>query len=448
MSNKRLKLGDSVEERSAYVDEELLKHSFNQDLIPLEARQNKYKAITDKNLDPIQPFAFYRATAHLYWKDFGNSETMKKYPADCWLLGDAHVSNIGAFQNAVGDAIDDPTKNEIIFDLNDFDEAVFSDFKFDVWRMAISIVLVLDGLREKAKESDKPDFDVEAAVTSFISAYLKCVRSPNTFIEEDCPSFSKFMRKLEDKKLDARTDTINKWTKDDDHEIFNLELVDKEYGTKRLKVPGNKAKKEIKNILKKYFKVNDVAIRLGAGIGSQGLMRYYGLVNNDSILDIKQQPEPSASLAFPSRDVFNPFNGTRVIHGTRKLLRETDWPKHLGTIRISNEALIDEGVKGLPENGFSDFSVRELNISKKSLDFVEDFKKKDILRMPSRWGSILGNGHRRSSPLFVEAIKNQPADFESEFTRLSIDVAKEYAAQVNSDFLSFSTSATISQSLQ
>src|SRR6185436_6889153 len=95
------------------------------------SRDEKYAAMKES------PFAFFRGTNHLYWGDFGTSDDLAFYGATpasrTWLAGDMHVDNTGAF---------DDDEGTIVFGINDFDEAVIADYQLDVWRMAVSLVLV------------------------------------------------------------------------------------------------------------------------------------------------------------------------------------------------------------------------------------------------------------------------------------------------------------------
>lgn len=102
------------------------------------------------------PNVFYRATALLFWKDFGAGNWGKedgnnihledlvllddaKYEDGTplspmstwtWVTGDQHLSNFGAWRNRGG---------EVVFSVNDFDEAAIYDFHIDVLRIAVSI---------------------------------------------------------------------------------------------------------------------------------------------------------------------------------------------------------------------------------------------------------------------------------------------------------------------
>ena len=100
---------------------------------------------------------FYRATAILFWKDFGSGHwgrdqnrsidlddlvslrdatyedgitPVSPMSAWTWTTGDQHLSNFGAWRNRGG---------EVVFSVNDFDEAAIYDFHVDVLRVAVSI---------------------------------------------------------------------------------------------------------------------------------------------------------------------------------------------------------------------------------------------------------------------------------------------------------------------
>ena len=123
---------------------------------------------------------FYRATAHLFWEDFvrggwghfdfssdlgiattlADGSPIVRTSAWTWVTGDQHLSNFGAWKNR---------NKDVVFGVNDFDEAVgydcpegrwprpanpsthppadlsappqvIYDFQMDVWRVAVSVV--------------------------------------------------------------------------------------------------------------------------------------------------------------------------------------------------------------------------------------------------------------------------------------------------------------------
>ena len=113
--------------RSRFVLEALAEH--NKHLTDVE-RTAKYNKMAQS------AFRFYRGTNHLFWADFSGDERLQRFSSSqtrIWLQGDLHSENYGAYHNDSGD---------IIYSLNDFDDAVVADYQFDLWRMAVSIVLV------------------------------------------------------------------------------------------------------------------------------------------------------------------------------------------------------------------------------------------------------------------------------------------------------------------
>jgi len=70
-------------------------------------------------------------------KDLGRSSQLSTYGGSAatrtWLNGNLHADNTGVF---------DDDQGQLVFALNDFDEAVIGDYQLDVWRLATSLVLV------------------------------------------------------------------------------------------------------------------------------------------------------------------------------------------------------------------------------------------------------------------------------------------------------------------
>tara|TARA_B110001452_G_scaffold154548_1_gene128575 strand:- start:479 stop:1165 length:687 start_codon:yes stop_codon:yes gene_type:complete len=87
---------------------------------------------------------FYRGTAYMFWKDFvqggwglfdlsllgvpttqADGTPLQRTSTWTWITGDQHLSNFGAWMNR---------NDEVIFGVNDFDEASIYDFQIDVSR--------------------------------------------------------------------------------------------------------------------------------------------------------------------------------------------------------------------------------------------------------------------------------------------------------------------------
>jgi uncharacterized protein (DUF2252 family) len=75
------------------------------------------------------PFAFYRGTAALMAADLARDDSSGIRVASC---GDAHVANFGFYASP---------QRTLVFDLNDFDEAAWAPWEWDLKRLVTSIVI-------------------------------------------------------------------------------------------------------------------------------------------------------------------------------------------------------------------------------------------------------------------------------------------------------------------
>ena len=150
------------------------------------------KALGDKyRAQSADSNVFYRATALLFWRDFGSGHwgrdqnrsvslddlvslrdatyedgitPMSPMSAWTWTTGDQHLSNFGAWRNRGG---------EVVFSVNDFDEAAIYDFHIDVLRIAVSIC-------NHGRSNGFGDGDLREALEAFTFTYVDTVsdRSP------------------------------------------------------------------------------------------------------------------------------------------------------------------------------------------------------------------------------------------------------------------------------
>ncbi|MBT8798086.1 DUF2252 domain-containing protein [Microbacterium flavum] len=75
------------------------------------------------------PFAFYRGTAALMAADLAASPSSGILVASC---GDAHVANFGFYASP---------QRTLVFDLNDFDEAAWAPWEWDLKRLVASVII-------------------------------------------------------------------------------------------------------------------------------------------------------------------------------------------------------------------------------------------------------------------------------------------------------------------
>jgi uncharacterized protein (DUF2252 family) len=103
------------------------------------------------------PYAFLRGTAGIMAADFARLPVTGIRPVIC---GDAHLGNFGFYASP---------ERDLVFDLNDFDEAHPGSWEWDMWRLVASVWVA--GRQNSASESD-----CEAAVMSCVSAYRQQIR--------------------------------------------------------------------------------------------------------------------------------------------------------------------------------------------------------------------------------------------------------------------------------
>uniref|UniRef100_UPI0035CC8F8B DUF2252 family protein n=1 Tax=uncultured Nostoc sp. TaxID=340711 RepID=UPI0035CC8F8B len=118
--------------RSTWVENEIYQYNH-----PF-ASQLPQELATKMHLMAASPFAFYRGTAHIFYRDmqilpgsgFVNSSTCA-----IWLEGDMHLQNLGGMR--------DSNDNDV-FDTTDFDEGYLGPYVWDLRRMAVSILLAAE----------------------------------------------------------------------------------------------------------------------------------------------------------------------------------------------------------------------------------------------------------------------------------------------------------------
>ncbi len=392
------------------------------------------------------PFAFYRGTAHLFYRDLadakllGKSQFLSEYTLT-WIQGDLHINNFGAFADAEGD---------VVFDLNDFDESWITQYLYDVWRGACSLYLQSydNGFKRKHRLAYIDEFTHEY-LNELEKAQGKEGRNlDKVTIKEAHGPLKKFLKKATERN--SRQSMLEDWTIVDGNERrFDLREPLLEAITnddlRILRAAINVYKDHLDSDLRgdeAYFQVQDAAKRIHAGVGSLGTPRYYVLIRGEDddphtcrILDVKQQGLPSF---FPFLDetarekLLGMYDesraGKRVAEAQKAMLMDAG--KHLGWITILGRS----------------FSVRERSPFKKSFKLEKLTKRKDFFDMAHHWGTILAGGHARGDGdynsnhikhIFEEAVTglvhNRRGAFQSE-VRL---FAESYAKQVGEDYTLF-----------
>jgi uncharacterized protein (DUF2252 family) len=105
----------------------------------------------------VSPFTFYRGAAKIMAHDLAATPASG---LQAQLCGDAHLSNFGGFASA---------ERSLVFDLNDFDEALPGPFEWDVKRLATSFEIC-------ARDRGFDDEVRRSAVATVVRAYREAMR--------------------------------------------------------------------------------------------------------------------------------------------------------------------------------------------------------------------------------------------------------------------------------
>lgn len=390
-------------------------------------------------------FSFFRGTNHLFWKAFTDDSRLQTFGNEktrVWVQGDAHIYNFGAF---------DDDQGKIVYALNDFDESTIADYQYDVWRMAVSLVLAMRENND-AGVSSLSQNDQAAVIDAFSEHYLDTIASYRGNDHELHKVFSKentygklndFLRDVESKN--SRQKMLDKWSYvDGSTRVFDFSNSD-------LRIVDSTTRADLTNALQQYrstlsgsevdndgfFTVKDIAMRLNAGTGSLGMPRYFILIEGDSvsesddrILDIKLQQLPTADCFLGTSPVTLNY---AQLHALAEKALSVHTNDLLGYLFFDGDT----------------YSVRERSPYKKSLDVsstltsLTRFKK-----LAEQWGDILATQHARSDkdfnadyiPYSLDKQVDKLTDtHHSEFRALVRSVAFNYADRVRSDFENFNT---------
>ena len=402
-------------------------------------RQAKYAKMA------ASPYRFFRGSNHLYWQDVWHDWRFALFGGwpntQTWLQGDAHAYNFGAYGHH---------DDQVRYGMDDFDDALIGDYQYDVWRLAISLVL---DARENAELSPKA---IDKALNKLLEGYMDTLsvhREDDVAIHAITLDNAKdplksFMGKVADKQSRARM--LEKWTTLDPDKgrqfaerpgkLANLpadvasqlrRIIEQEY-QQTLQHP-------IKESDPQHFFVKDTARRLDAGTGSLGVERYYVLIeggadheHDDVILDIKEQVTPEAYRLMDKaqqqawRKLF-PNEGIRHAAAFHAIAEHPD--AYLGWLTMNGKV----------------FSVRERSPFKKDYPTHKLSSGKAYRKLARQWGEILAREHLRGAQAlnrgkaapFANAVCQRLEGREEQFIGVVATLAKAYADCVTQDYQVF-----------
>ncbi|MCE0505982.1 DUF2252 family protein [Roseivivax sp. GX 12232] len=321
-------------------------------------------------------FSFFRGTSLLFHRDMLGADA--RMPT-VLALGDVHPSNFGVMPNA---------DNVPIFGVNDFDDAIYAPFSWDLKRGATGFLIAAEEEGGHKRKRQKK------IARKFLRGYLDGIRHfarHETEIhaqmrEDNAP---KVIRRLFEEARTKRADWLQKRYLDDSGRGFraNDELT-----------PISSRRDEFQGLIDALAKANgirpegragtlrvkDVAMRHGQGTASLGLPRYYCLLegpsrdaSDDLIVEFKQARRSALEGLVPPHDFDAGTKAERIAHGQSVHLSDGD--VFYGSAEI---------------DGLS-FMSRERAPFREDID-LDDLSKKTWKRYAHACGWALALAHARS----------------------------------------------------
>ena len=281
------------------------------------------------------PFAFYRGSACLFYADVQGTkdEFLDERTSAVWMHGDLHAENFGTYMNSAG---------VLVFNVNDFDEAYVGPFTWDLQRFAASVALL-------GYEKALSDAVIGELVRTYAGTYvaeLRGIASGDAIGSLTLDTTEGVLHDvLQRARLNTRVALLDTQTVVEDYDR-RFAMADGVYAV------GDDVRDEVAAAFAQYlptlpswdadrpeqYRIKDIVLRKGVGIGSAGLPSYNMLLEghtqaleNDVILYMKQGQTPAVSrwITDPRvRDYFR-HQGHRTSESQRALQAHADaWAGH------------------------------------------------------------------------------------------------------------------------
>jgi uncharacterized protein (DUF2252 family) len=281
------------------------------------------------------PFAFYRGSASVFYADLTGDYADDRFLNECtsrvWIHGDLHAENFGTYMNSSG---------QLVFNVNDFDEAYVGPFSWDLKRFAASVALI--GYAKALSDAAISDL-----VTRFANAYVTELRAIAEGGDDAIGSITLdnangvLRTVLQQARLNTRVDLLATQTTIADYErrftlgetVYEVDDATKATVTAAFEqylgtLPGpTAAGRPFATTIK------DIVLRKGVGIGSAGLPSYNLLLEghtqaleNDVVIYMKQAQVPAVARFIDDERVRGYFRhqGHRTAESQRALQASAD----------------------------------------------------------------------------------------------------------------------------
>ena len=328
------------------------------------------------------PLGYLRGAAPLYYELLRDHPELEQGPSgEGWLVGDAHVENFGAFKSADGKG-----SEAVVFDVNDFDEAIIGPFRWDVVRLLASLIL---GGRELGSTGKQSVLLCGSILEGYVPAL--CDGAPPG---DPPPPVRRLLKAVTERThkefLDHRTSgggsnsnsnsnssAARRFLRGERYQDLPPALVSQAHAAFERYVERLDPQH---TVAADHFKIEDVAFRV-AGTGSLGALRIAVLTQGKGdldtrwIFDMKSEGSPSACELAPA---IPGLAASRVLTATLACLEHP--PRLAGTTDLGEISLF----------------VRRLPPQEDKLDLPR-LRREDLPDLARYLGARLGLVHRRGA---------------------------------------------------
>jgi uncharacterized protein (DUF2252 family) len=326
------------------------------------------------------PLAFLRGAAPLFYDLLAAHPTLAEGPrGKGWLTGDLHLENFGAYRRLPPHQ-DATEREEVAFDLNDFDDAVIGPWRLDVTRLTTSLIL---GGRELGADGTRVLELAHHLLNAYVAGAFEGARSPR-MPDPVARLVDQVATRTRKQLLDGRTEVV----KGRRRFVRGARYAELPRGIARRVGKAFRAYVDLLDLdvrpEHESLDVVDAAWRV-AGTGSLGCVRIAVLVRGKGgpdggwVFDMKEQGEPSAEALLgrpPKRQRLDP--ATRVLTAFRECVAAP--PRLLGTSKLDDLSLF----------------VRRLSPQEDKLDLGE-LRGADLEPLAKYLGALVGRAHARAA---------------------------------------------------
>ena len=282
-------------------------------------------------------YKFYRGTALLFYRDMAGQDS---HMPTVMALGDVHPENFGVMPDENGAPI---------FGVNDFDEAIYAPFTWDIKRGAVGFWIAAGEMVDmKPKKRRKVIAEFVDGYLDAMGSYAERATEKNDELRMD--NSPKIIRKLFQDAWEERHEWLwedylkpsgRGFRADDELQPISSQIE------KFQKAVDDLAKaNELKNNPRICdLTVKDVCVRHGQGTASLGLPRYYVLIEGPSknatdylIIEFKRARKSALEGLTPPSDFQAGDRADRIAHGQAVQLAHGD--VFYGAVEIDGESFM------------------------------------------------------------------------------------------------------------